>query len=310
LFTALWGLCRLSYGRAEIRRSRELADQVLALARRQQDATILLEGHHAKWSSHLFHGELATAQKHFEQGVSLYDRQVHGSLGSLYGGHDPGACCRNLGGLTLWLLGFADQARDWNKMALSLAEEQADPQTLAHAHNWGMILPQLLGDMVVVKQRADALYAIAEEQAFANYFAEAEIFRGWVLSAQGECARGIELMREGLALRENSGVRYIQPYQLSLLAEGYLGSGQFAEALLTFDTALGEVQQTEELWFQAELYRRRGELFLSRPDLDDDEAEACFGKAIEIARAQSAKSLELRAARQSGPFVAAPRQNS
>ncbi len=295
LFTALWGLCRVCYGRAQIRRSRELADQVLALARRQQDPTILLEGHHAEWAAHLLHGELATAREHFGQGNSLYNSQVHGALGSLYGGHDPGECCLNLGGLTLWLLGFPDQAQDWNRRALSLAEELVDPQTLAHAHCWGMILPQLLGDMMMVKQRADALYAIAEEQAFANYFAEAEIFRGWVLSVQGECARGIELMRGGLALREDSGVRYIRPYYRSLMAEGHLGSGQSAEALATFDTALSEAQETEEFWFQAELYRGRGELFLTQPDLDEHEAEACFGKAIEIARAQSAKSLELRA---------------
>ena len=103
-------------------------------------------------------------------------------------------------------------------------------------------------------------------------------------------------MREGLALREDSGVRYIQPYCRSLMAEGHLGSGQSAEALATFDTALSETQETEEFWFQAELYRGRGELFLTQPDLDEHEAEACFGKAIEIACAQSAKSLELRAA--------------
>ena len=115
------------------------------------------------------------------------------------------------------------------------------------------------------------------------YFAEAEIFRGWGLSAQGECARSIELMREGLALREDSGVRYVQPYYRSLMAESHLGSGQSAEALATFDTALSETQETEEFWFQAELYRGRGELFLTQPHLDEHEAEACFGKAIEIA---------------------------
>ncbi len=295
LFTALWGLCRVSYGRAEIRRARELADQVMALAQRQQDPTILLEGHHAEWSSHLFNGELATALEYCEKGNALYDRQVHGELGHLYGGHDPGSCCRNLGGMTLWLLGFPDRAIDWNRKALDLAEELADPQTLAHAHNWGMIVPQLLGDRTTVKRRAESLNAIAEEQAFANYFAEAEIFRGWVLATNGQCAQGIELMREGLALREVGGVMYIQPYHRALLAEGYVRSGAFTEALATFDTALGETERTEERWFHAELCRGRGEVLLSRPDPDEDQAQAWFEKAMEISRAQGAKSLELRA---------------
>jgi predicted ATPase len=89
---------------------------------------------------------------------------------------------------------------------------------------------------------------------------------------------------------------YIQPYHRALLAEGYARSGTFAEALATFDTALGEIERTEELWFHAELCRGRGEVLLSRPDPDEDQAQAWFEKAIEISRAQGARSLERRAA--------------
>ena len=95
-------------------------------------------------------------------------------------------------------------------------------------------------------------------------------------------------------------------YLLSLLAEAYGKTEQPAEGLKALAEALDQVQKTEERRFEAELYRLRGKLTLqqsgvlnTQPSIlstqAEVEAEACFLKAIEIARRQQAKSLELRA---------------
>ena len=110
LFPALWGSWVFYNMRGELQTSRELAARLLSLAQSAQDAALLLEAHHALWFTSFFCGELTAARAHSEQGIALYDRQQHHSLTLLYGGHDPGVCCRDAGTLVLWLLGYPDQA--------------------------------------------------------------------------------------------------------------------------------------------------------------------------------------------------------
>ena len=86
-----------------------------------------------------------------------------------------------------------------------------------------------------------------------------------------------------------------RPYHLLLLADAYGKVGQAAQGLHLVVEALGAVGSTGERAFEAELYRLKGELLLMQGEAET-EGEACFQRAIEVARRQSAKSLELRAA--------------
>jgi predicted ATPase len=108
-------------------------------------------------------------------------------------------------------------------------------------------------------------------------------------------------MRQGLAAYQAMGAEYMRPYFLALLAEAYGKGGQVEEGLSTLAEALTVVDNTGERVYEAELYRLKGELTLrsqvpSPKSQVEEEAEECFYKAIEIARRQQAKSLELRAA--------------
>ena len=85
-------------------------------------------------------------------------------------------------------------------------------------------------------------------------------------------------------------------YWLGLLAEAYGHGGQREEALASLKEALAAVDDTGQRFYAAEIYRLKGELQLSYAVPDEQQAEACFGQALEIARQQQAKSLELRAA--------------
>jgi predicted ATPase len=103
-------------------------------------------------------------------------------------------------------------------------------------------------------------------------------------------------IRQGLAAFQATGAELGRPYFLALLAEAYGRGGQAEERLSIVDEALAAVQKTGERWWEAELYRLKGVLVLVRSGEDDAEAEAHFQHAIDIARRQQAKSLELRAA--------------
>ena len=134
------------------------------------------------------------------------------------------------------------------------------------------------------------------------------ILRGWALAEEEE---GIAQMRQGLSGLQATGAELVRPYILAKLAEAYGAVGQPEEGLTSLAEALPVAYKTGERWSEAEVYRLRGQLTLQKfhvsdstvqaPDLQHvtpslhAEAEACFQKAIDIARQQQAKSWELRA---------------
>lgn len=122
---------------------------------------------------------------------------------------------------------------------------------------------------------------------------------GWARAHQGQPAEGIAQLREGIASWNAAGSVVLQPYFLALLAEAYMSNNQPAEALTTIAEALVITERTDERYFEAELYRLKGEL-QNHPSV----AEECFQRAIAIARRQRAKSFELRAALSMGRLYA------
>jgi predicted ATPase len=87
------------------------------------------------------------------------------------------------------------------------------------------------------------------------------------------------------------------PLFLSHLAKASAEIGQFDEASTKIGEAMTTVKTTKENWYEAEIIRVAGEIALQGMEPDATKAEACFASALEVARKQKAKSLELRAAR-------------
>jgi predicted ATPase len=127
LFSVLWGLYIFYFLRGEFQTGRELGEQIFSLAQRQQDSALLLEAHQALAIILFWLGEPVSARAHMEQGLALYNSQQHHSLTSLYGGWDPGVALLNIATLTLWLLGYPDQALKKRDKGLALAQELSHP---------------------------------------------------------------------------------------------------------------------------------------------------------------------------------------
>ena len=122
------------------------------------------------------------------------------------------------------------------------------------------------------------------------------ILLGWALAAQGQRAEGIAQVRHGLDAFRATGAELARPYYLALLAEASGQVGQAGEGLPLLAEALAVVHKNGERWWEAELHRLKGELLLILSPENQVDAEACFRQALDIARRQQAKSLELRAA--------------
>jgi len=250
---------------------------------------------------------------HAEQGLALYDPQHHRAHAFLYTGHDPGVCGWSELTLALWLQGYPAQALHSSHKALALAHELTHPFSLAFALSLAAILHQLRQEGQAAQERAEAAITLSAEQGFSDWSAVGTILQGWALAEQGQGEEGIAQMRQGLAAYRATGAETLRPYYLALLAEAYEKVGQVEEGLNILAEALSLVDKNGERMYEAELYRLKGQLTLQKFQVSgskfqvenssesgvrspESEAEECFLKALEVARRQQAKSLELRAA--------------
>jgi predicted ATPase len=321
LFPALWGLWVFYLVRAEFQTARELGEQLLRLAQRVHNPVILLGAHSALGTTLFYLGKFVPSKEHLQQSIALYEPQKHPFLAFRYG-QDPGGFCRCFAGLVLWFLGYPDQALKRSHEALTLAQDLSHPFSLAFALNFAALLHQLRREGQAAQELAEATIKLSTEQGFPFWVAMGTILRGWMLAKQGQEEGGIVQMRQGLAAYRATGAEASRPYFLALLAEACGGTGQTDEGLALLAEALVAVHKNGGHFSAAELYRLKGELLLvqegkkqkpvlslverakavpplRRTDRDksekESEAEACFQKAIDVARRQSAKSLELRA---------------
>jgi predicted ATPase len=301
LFQALWGLWYFYFARAEHKTAHELAEQLLTLAQSVQDPTLLLEAHYTLGATLLTLGEMTQARRSLEQSSALYDPRQHHSLAFIYGEQDPGVICQADIAWILWFLGYPDQALQKSYQALTLARELSHPHSLVFALCWAATLRQYRREGQVAQERAEAVMTLSTEQGFPFWLVSGTVLQGWALAQQGQGEEGIAQIRQGLAVYRATGGELGQPYRLALLAEAYGTVGQAEEGLGVLTEALATVDRTGERYYEAELYRLKGELTLAQPEVQslksqvEEEAEVCFQQAIEVAQRQQAKSLELRA---------------
>ena len=289
LFPVLWGLARV-YDHRDLNMGREMGEQLLALAERVQEPALLIEAHHERWANSFSLGEFAAVLNHAERGGKLYNPQEHRQYAFLYGGHDPGVCGLRHAAMTLWLLGYPDQALERSRHALGLAQKLSHPYSLVHALFYAAWVHQQRGDRQAVEERMEAAVTLATEQGFTRWVVQGSVLQGWLLAQHGKGQEGILKMRQGTkVVREQS--HFAAP-----LAEAYGNAGQAEEGLRVVSEELARVHKIGERFYEAELHRVNGELLLRRAVPDEEQAETCFEKAIDVARGQTAKSLELRAA--------------
>ena len=193
-------------------------------------------------------------------------------------------------------LGYPEQAVQRSREALRLAQEVQHPFSIALAQAYAAMLQQFRREPHTANEHAEIALALCTEHGFAYYLAWATIMQGWVLAEQGRREEGIAQMHQGLTTLQATGGGLRIPYYLALLAEADGEVGQTEEGLRLLAEASAHLDKTQERWGEAELYRLRGDLLLAVSPDNHLAAETCFHQALDIARAQQAKSWELRAA--------------
>jgi predicted ATPase/class 3 adenylate cyclase len=291
---AVAGLWAYHLVRADFDSARQLGEELLRLGQRIQDPELLLRAHHALEVTLFRMGEFAGALDHAKRGIALYDPGQHRAH-ALRHGFDPGANLRIGGAWALWMLGYPDQALRWASDAIALARELGHRHTLAQILYYAARFYQFLREPRTVAKHAEACVAVAEEHRFSFWQADGMKLLGWAVAMQGHHAEGLAHLREGLGAYRTTGALTGVPYDLALLAEVCGQAGLVEEGFAALGEALAIVERTGERNYEAELHRLEGELRLKREE-PAEEAESCFRRALDIARRQGARSLELRAA--------------
>ena len=295
LFRVLWGLFMLHFARAELRTAQDLAEQLLDLAQRLHDPSLMQEAHQSLGQILYWQGAFVAAYEQVESSAALDVPQEHRAQSMLYKQEDPQVVRQSFAAWLLWTLGYPNQALTYLHNALSPANEPVHPHSMARGRVFAAMLYQYLRDVPAMQTQAEAVVTLSTEHELPLWHTAGTFLLGWVLTMQGQEDVGLEQMRQGIADWRTLGMETWVTHLLTLLAEAYCYAGQIEAGLDVIAEALALVEQHEERFCEVELYRLKGELLLaSQPR--GMEAEICFRHALEVAREQHAKSLQLRAA--------------
>jgi class 3 adenylate cyclase/predicted ATPase len=295
LVPVLLGLWRFYLNRPQLHTARELGDTLLRLAQRADDPALAVIAHYALGVTWFYLGVLPAARQHLEEGIARYTPDQRRAP-AFRMGIDPGVACRVHAALILWLLGYPAQALARIHDALALAHALSHPYSLAFARWTAAYVYQWRRDVPAVHEQAEAAIVLSTEQGFPLWAANGTIFRGWALTMQGQGEAGLAQFRQGIAAWRATGATLRVPYYCTLLADVCASLGYPADGLQALAEAHTLVEQHEERWWEAEVARLRGVVLLRQPGMPPAEAETCFQRALDVARRQEAKSLELRAA--------------
>ena len=289
-FRPLYGQWVVCFWKLELDKALELAGELLAAAEDAKDPAMLLAGNHARGATLFELGELVSANEHLEKALAVFDlrqplsAQLEAqrviSFFYLYYG--------------VYYLGYPDRAWAISREMLAVAQRSSHPFILAQASAFAALNNLTGGNPTAAQKHAKEAMARTEEMGLASLLAFATSVNGAVLIAQGRYEEGIAGVRRGIpAWRATGGGSHTWP--LRYLAIGLGGIGRPEEGLQVLEDTFASVAKAGEPIEGPWLHYVKGGLLLAQNPSDVAEAERCFRTAIEIARRQSARSIELRA---------------
>jgi predicted ATPase len=295
LFSVLYGFWVASYLAFNGDVMRELAAQFLALAEKQRATIPRMVGHRLMAISLLCTGDMAQGRAHSDRAFALLDPATDRSLATRFG-QDAGVATLSYRGLALFLLGYPEAALVDAERMLKDAREIGHAATLMYAvaHAWLVYLQ--CRKHAEATALADELVAFADEKGALFWKAGAMMARGYAFAVTGKASDAVQMLTSWIAAWRSTGSTHWLPLRLSHLASAHADLGQFDDAWRCIGEAMTAVETTKETWFEADILRMAGDIALMSPKPDAAKAEAYFKRALAVARAQQAKSWELRAA--------------
>ncbi len=273
----------------------ELAAQFLASAEKEGTVAPRMIGHRLMGSSLLCTGQLVQGRAHLDRAIALYDPVQHRPLATRLG-QDTRVAILWYRSWALWALGYPDAALADMEHALMDAREIGHAATLMFALAWTSPIQYYCGKYAALNAQAEELVNLAGEKGALYWKAAGMCAQGLFLHQAGRASEAVQKLNTGIAAWRSTGANLFRPTQLSWLAAAHAELGQFDDAWRCLGDATAAIETSKESWYEAEVHRVAGEIALKLPEPDAAKAQARFESALSIARAQQAKSWELRTA--------------
>jgi predicted ATPase len=272
-----------------------LAAEFLARAERQEAAAPIVNGYRLVGTSLLMTGDIENGRAHLDRGITLCDSTDHAPSVTTSIGDDSKVVMLGFRAISLWLLGNPKAALADAEHALNQAREITTVGTLMHTLSWVTLIQILHGDYVTASRLVNELVTLADDKGTSFWKAWGMMNKGLLLAVTGKVLDGIYASSSGIAALQSTGATMCLPYYSSCLAMNHAKIGQFEDAGRLIREAMRTIEETNERWFEAEIYRISGEIELKSPNSGGAKPEVYFARALSVARAQQAKSFELRA---------------
>jgi class 3 adenylate cyclase/predicted ATPase len=294
LFSVLYGFWVANYTAFNGGVLRDIAAQILTRAEKQGTTGPLLIGRRLMGNSLLATRDIAEGREHLDRALALYDPAEHRRLATRFGQDQRTAtlCHR---AMALWMLGYPKGALADAEHALKDAREVGQSATLMYALSWTSEPQILSGNYAAANALLDELAALVDETGAGLWKPLRMIYQGSLLLLTGQAADAVQMITSGLDAWRSIGASG-QSRFLANLAQANAELGQFDDAWRRIGEAMTTIKTTGERWFEAEVNRIAGEIALKSLRHEVTKTQAYFERALSVARAQRAKSWELRAA--------------
>jgi class 3 adenylate cyclase/predicted ATPase len=280
--------------RADLRLCVDLAAEGMELAQRTNDPGMLMEALFMPGVTMFYRAEFPGARGYFDHALARYEDLARTKFWMAYTGHNASVTHRCYLALTLWHLGYPDQAFRVDREMRELARAIGHPFSLGHAIDFGAFLYQYCRLADGVLESAEEELAIATEQGFPLWHATGTLHTGGAMLLQNRQAEAIPLLLKGMSDFRATGAEIRIPCYLGMIGHAFTLEKRFKEALEALNEGLAIAEKNDNRTHEAELHRLKGELHLAEGS-NQEAPEECFRLAIETARRQGSKAWELRA---------------
>ena len=293
-FAVLHGLCMVYWNRAQLGRNLEVAEEMLVRAERQNDKLPKLVAVRVMAVVLNPLARFVDAREAAERAAKLYDPEQHRDSAHHYG-HDMGVGAYWHLSIACLFLGFRDASDEAASRAFTLSRQLQNANTTAYNSLYAAFTSLVKGEWQHARDTATQMIEHAAARSMALWVVFGRHLLGSALAALNEAEAALDEIHRGRAEAEKLRNSIFKPMTLHFEAQALATLGRFDEAFARLDESLETVEATQERWWEAEIYRLRGEISRqSKGSLED--AEASFRRAIDVARDQKAKLFELRAA--------------
>jgi len=293
LFPVIRGLWVYRLVRADLDEADWRARRLFEIAGESGASGQLVEAHLAMGMTAVYRGDFTVGREHLQACLELYDPIDH-HINAFKYGNDPKATSLAFEGYSAWMMGYPEFAVARCNEALKQAESVGHAFTIALMLFVLAMLHQAIGDVESTRNYADRLITYCKRQGSSHFLSQGMVFRAWAEFKMGGGKPAVDKMYAALKQHLETGAIVTHSHHAATLAEALAAIGSYEQALDLIRRGLQMIADHGDRRWLAELHRVHGDLLAAKPDPEPEAALDAYNRSLGVARAQNAKSFELR----------------